>query len=277
MRTKILSISVLVLILGLYGCEWFKPSPDVVAEVADEQLTLAELRATVLPSDTLTRTQWTERIGNWVDNEILYREALARGLDKKKRVKELLAIAERKILIDQLRLQLDSTLGDVSDGEMALYYENHSEQFHRDRDVWTVAKVQFPNMKIAESFVNSWSPAQSEGLLAGKPSILPAGATLQIEVAGPGSDTCWYNDVRHFKRKDLSVPRVCAGNVQSFMLVDRLDSGGVLTFMEVRSRLRDMVIEERRAQKLAQMLADAKGRYTIFSYPKALDSLAPNP
>lgn len=263
------------LALALQGCDLFKSKPDVVAEVGDSKLTLAKLRAAVPPGDTLDRGQWVQRVEYWVEREILYREALAQGLRKDPHVAELIAIAERKILVDHLLMRLDSSLGDVSDGEMIRFYEANPDLFRRDKDVWTVANVQFPSMQVANDFVKVWSPALSEGLVEGRPDILPAGATFRLEVAGPESDTCWVRDVRHFQRKVLSVPRVCSGNVQSFMLVDRLDSGSVLTFVEVRSRLRDMVLEERRAQKLKQLLIDAKNRYTVFSYPAALDSLAP--
>ena len=262
-------------IIGLLGCDLFKPRPDVLAEVEDSKLTLAQLRAQVPPGDTLNRAQWAERVQAWVEREILYREAVAKGLKKDPRVAELIAIAERKILIDHLRMRLDSALGDVTDGEMARFYEEHPDQFRRDRDVWTVARVLFPSMQVAQDFVKIWSPAQAEGLVEGRPGILPPEASMQVLVAGPESDTCWAKDVRHFQRKVLSSPRVCAGEVISLMLVDRLDSGGALTFLEVRPRLRDMVLEERRAQKMAQLLTEAKNRYQIFSYPAALDSLAP--
>jgi hypothetical protein len=275
MRFSLPLCAVLYMVLSLQGCDLFKPRPDVLAEVADSELTLAKLRATVPPGDTLDRAQWSERVQYWVERELLYREAKARGLHKDRRVAELIAIAERKILVDQLLQQMDSSLGDVTDGEMAQYFEAHADLFRRDRDVWTVAKVQFPSMQVANDYVKLWSPVQSERLISGQPGILPVGATLQTEVAGAASDTCWSRDVRLFQRKQLSTPRVCSGQVLSFMLVDRLDSGSVLTFPEVRPRLRNMVLEERRAQKMAKLLTDAKNRYTVFSYPEALDSLAP--
>ncbi len=264
-----------VVALGLAGCDWFRQKPDVVAEVGETSLTLAELRATVAPGEKLSRKEWADRVQQWIDREVLYREALARGLDKRPDVAELLAIAERKILVDQIHRQIDSAMGDVTDGEMTQYYEAHQDMFRRDRDVWTVGKVVFPNMNLANEYVKGWSPVQSEGLIAGKPGILPDGASFSIEVAGPMSDTCWSRDVRRFQRKQLSDPRVCNGSVQSFMLVDRLDSGGVLTFLEVRSMLPDLVREEKRARKLEQMIVDGKSRHPVFSYPEALDSLAP--
>ena len=277
MKKVTVSLWAFIMIGLLQGFDLFKPKPYVVAEVGDSQLTLAALRSALLPGDTLTRQEWVERIEHWIHQELLYREALEKNLRQDPRVQELLQIAERKILVDHLRMQLDSAIGEISEGDLVRFYEAHPEFFLRDRDVWTVAVVQFPSMREATDYLKNWNPAMSDAILAGKPGILPPQSMMRIEVAGPDSDTCWSHDVRLFQRKQLSAPRVCSGNVQSFMLVDRLDSGSVFTFVEARPRLYNMVLEEQRAQKLAALLVESKNRFPVFSYPAALDSLAPKP
>ncbi|MCL2207579.1 MAG: hypothetical protein FWB90_05725 [Fibromonadales bacterium] len=136
LRCKILLLSFLLL-----SCElefWKNPSP-VIAEVENARLHLNELRETVADGDSLSKEEWIRRIEFWVNFEVMHREALKRGFQKDPAVQRLIRDAEKKILVDRLRLSLDSAITVESDNELRDFYENNKEKFRLD----SVAYVPF--------------------------------------------------------------------------------------------------------------------------------------
>jgi hypothetical protein len=253
------------------SCE--KQKATVVAEVGESQLTLDDLRTMSIPGDTLTRSEWTARVGYWVNQEVLYREALARGYDKTPKVRALLQSAERKILADQIRLSLDSLLGDVTEANAIDFYDSHKNDFLRERVQWRMAKVEFPSMRVARDFVDAWNPKRAPAMLLGRPGTLPKDALLQIEAMERSGDGCFAGTLSLDAQNRFSRPQVCDGKVFSFMVIDRLDSGALLPYAEVKDAVRQMVREERRTRMMDTLLTDAKNRFPVYSNIEVLDSL----
>jgi hypothetical protein len=125
----------LVLCATQFSCEleFWKEPPLIVAEIENSKLRLDELRKIKANGDSFSKEEWVNRIDAWVNSEIMYREALKRGLHKDSTVQSLIKNAEKKILIDRLRLAINNNLVDVvSDKELQEFYEDNKELFRVD-------------------------------------------------------------------------------------------------------------------------------------------------
>jgi hypothetical protein len=116
----------------LQSWEFWKKSSHVVAEVGNTRLYLHELKATGSTGDSIPRKEWANRIESWVDFEVMYKEALKRGLHKDPATQKLIKDAERKILVDRLRVAMNDVIETESDKELQEFYENNKEMFRLD-------------------------------------------------------------------------------------------------------------------------------------------------
>jgi len=126
---------ILVLCATLLSCEleFWKEPPVVVAEVENSKLRFDELKEIKAKGDSFTKEEWVGHIDSWINSEVMYREALKRGLNKDSTVQNLIKSAEKKILIDRLRLVIgDSDIDVVSDKELQEFYEDNKELFQID-------------------------------------------------------------------------------------------------------------------------------------------------
>jgi len=133
--------------------EFWKESSYVVAEVGNTRLYLNELKETSKAGDTISREEWVHRIESWVDFEVMYREALKRGLQKDPATQKLIKDAERKILVDRLKVTMYDVIETESDKELQEFYENNKEMFRLDSVSFlpfTEALPQIQSLRLAE-------------------------------------------------------------------------------------------------------------------------------
>lgn len=112
---------------------WKEPSP-VIAEVENTRLRVNDLQRMVHEGDSVPNDEWVRRIESWINMEIMYREAIKLGLEKDPETKKLIKDAQKKILVDKLRIALDSVVPTNSDKELLDYYERNKEVFRAGAD-----------------------------------------------------------------------------------------------------------------------------------------------
>jgi hypothetical protein len=113
--------------------KFWKTASPVIAEVESSRLHLHELMEIRRDSEVISKEEWAQHIEYWVNFEIMYREALKRGLQKDPAAQKLIKEAQRKILVDRLRLTLeDSTTEAESDKELQEFYDSNRELFRID-------------------------------------------------------------------------------------------------------------------------------------------------
>ena len=115
------------------GCE-SSSTRDIVARVGDAVLTEGALTSQLAlrPDADLTEGERAQLIEDWVRQELIYQEAIARGLHQQTRLKTLLEQMRRDLLIAAL---LDAEFQDreLAFGEAAIrrYYDAHQADFRR--------------------------------------------------------------------------------------------------------------------------------------------------
>jgi len=146
----------LVLVVGgilyLTGCQKEEPVGRVVARVGKATLTLEQVEKEF--PENLRGSSWEEEkrdyVRRWINEEILYQEALRRGLEKAPGFKSQLERVRRALLISYLlEKEMESSPLDVSDEEIQTYYAAHKGQFVWERDVVRLVHLIAQDKKVA--------------------------------------------------------------------------------------------------------------------------------
>jgi len=158
-RRKICALAAICLLLVSCNVDFWKDKSPVIAEVDDSRLTIEQLRE-YENSASLSKAEWASRIEYWINFEIMYKEALKRNLQKDPVVKKLIKDAEKKILVDRLRLSIDNSVNLENEREMEEYYKNNKDLFRIDSNS---AEAFIPFSEVQDQIRNA---VLSEKLLA---------------------------------------------------------------------------------------------------------------
>ncbi len=131
---KIVSLSCCAMALGMVmaGCRFGKDD-KVVARFESGTITkgLIQNKLQALPPQIREAVvkQKEDFVQQLVDEKLLFKEALKRGMDQDKEVKDLIAAAREKILIAKLiQTEVDSKISFEAD-EALKFYESHPDEF----------------------------------------------------------------------------------------------------------------------------------------------------
>jgi len=120
------------------GCK-SRPASPVIARVGSSVLTLDELYKSIPPdySDFITREQIVNYVKQWVDNKILYHEALRLKIDKEETIRERLRRMKEDLLCAELTSRNAVPLQDirVPDSLIEKYYGENKARFVREKNV----------------------------------------------------------------------------------------------------------------------------------------------
>ena len=183
---------------ALAGCA-NRPKGPVVARVGESVLTLDELYKSIPPeySEYITREQVVGYVKQWIDNKVLYDEALRLKIDKEEPIRERLRRMKQDLLCAEMvsRSAASPQAAKVGDEAIAAYYNDNKGKFVRETNVAkylqivcgdanTAAKVR--SLATADNFLKSRRPvlqgalARCEELPYVKFSDIPAELAQEI-------------------------------------------------------------------------------------------------
>jgi len=146
---------VLILCLAfLAGCGTKNSGQRPVARIDDRTLTLEDVRAQLDSSRGVTSAQVGEFARRWINDEILYREAVRRGLDNTESVRAQVEEAKRQLAINALLQDEVYTQSSVQSTpeDVAQYYAAHNKEFTLTTDVALVSLLLFTDRDAANAF-----------------------------------------------------------------------------------------------------------------------------
>ena len=126
---------------------------DIIAKVNGAKLTTEDLRAEIPPDyyDSVSLDQKRDFVEQWINSEVLYQEALRRGLQRRPETKKRIRSSEKNILISELiQLELNARTR-VSPEEARDYYESHAEDFTRQQDEMRARQILVPTLEEANA------------------------------------------------------------------------------------------------------------------------------
>ncbi|MFH1007473.1 MAG: peptidyl-prolyl cis-trans isomerase [Candidatus Latescibacterota bacterium] len=143
-RGTVALLGVFALGMGLallpLGCQPTEDQPQgvVLARVGDATLTLSELLA-VVPDDvagSLSLDSQKRMVERWMEEQLLYQEALRRGIDREEPIQRLIESSKVDLVVSELIAQLGDNHAPTED-ELLQYYNEHQDEFAREEDeIW---------------------------------------------------------------------------------------------------------------------------------------------
>jgi hypothetical protein len=136
------------------GCSRRDSSQQPLARIDDRVLTLEDVKARLDSSRGVTAAQVGEYARRWVNDEILYREALRRGLDNTDQARTQLEEVRRQLAINALLQEeiYSDKLQQSTAEEVSQYYNAHGKEFTLSGDVALVSYVLFHDREAANAF-----------------------------------------------------------------------------------------------------------------------------
>lgn len=251
----------LVFCLCLFACDSLENKSDVVVQIGETRLTRAMLAEMVPGWASLPAEEQVEFLEAWVDEELLYREARARGIDKRPEMKQTLIQARKKILADRLATEVaDSVV--ATEGDAHAYYEAHPEKFLVGEHVWSGAVFSFKTKKHAAAFVKDNKKWKSLEKVKGDSRVRKVS---QFENSPATPDSCVAEDLRKLPLNKLSEPRECGKLFKSLVLFAHTDSAEARPFESVREEALALAAAEKRKKKLEAFRLDLKKKTPVFS------------
>jgi len=141
--------------LGMICLLWWacgEKQETVIAEVNGAKITLEDLYAEIPEyyQDSVTFEQKSQFVERWINSEVLYQEALRRGLQRDAFLREKILAAEKNILIAELIQRELQDRVQVTDEEAHQYYQDHLDDFTRKADEVRASQILVPTLEEAQ-------------------------------------------------------------------------------------------------------------------------------
>ena len=245
------------------GCESSR-NRDIVARVGDAELTESELASQLVPDldAELAAEERAQLIEDWVRQELLYQEALDRGLHQQARLKTLLAQMRRDLLVAAL---LDSEFQDqelvFSEAAIRRYYDEHQADFRR----------QHPEIRARHILLTSQreASARRQTLLQRGESFAEVARKYSHDAAtrNEGGEVGYFSEVENpilwaacqgLPLKIISEPVPTEYGYHLIQVLEHCEAGTVRDLTQVRSQIVEVLVRKHHQSQLDQLVAKLK-------------------
>lgn len=266
----------------LAGCSREAERPPYVARVDESVLTEDDLAASRnSPGDVHSR----EFINNWVTTELLYQEAVRRGLANSVDLQRQLEAVKKQFAINAL-LEEELYASDTalaSDAAIAAWYDSTKNAFLLKEDVVSMSYALFAERDAANAFrarlLRSipWSSAvavlQSDSLL--RPLLLQIATRQYFTHSNLYPEELWKLS-RTLAREEVSF--VLKTDAGYYVLVAHgVQRTGEIPDLEyVRNEIRDRILIAERRANYEKLLKNLRSTHSVEIHIAPVDSVTPS-
>lgn len=253
-------VAVAALALGfcLTACNKAGPPPVVLAQVDQARLTLDEVRESFPPEyeKVLSREQYLDFIQRWIDDEVVYQQALKMKLDQDPTVRRKLDELRRKALIEEL-LERETANQEFEPDSAAMerYYEMHKDEFRRKTPEFRYLHIRVNSLKDALALRAKVRGDNFAALAAGS-SLDSSGDDASSFRKPDEIPACLVSDISGAKPGWLSPPINCPDGVYLVQLLDRVEAGSPIPLAEAKEDISGQLVmdqkDKMREEKIRQ-------------------------
>ncbi|HCR19078.1 MAG TPA: hypothetical protein DIU35_16490 [Candidatus Latescibacteria bacterium] len=254
------SILLAAFLLVPTGCQ-SPPEGDVAARVGEVKLTGADIDARV-PVQLAGQVAPQDRrriVERWVEEELLYQEALRRKIDQDPAVSSRVSRAVRELVIAELLEQDFRSDAEISDDEIQVYYEAQQEEFIRNTQ----------EIRVRHILVKSKGDLYRvrKRLRSGELFDQVAREESGDISAGSGGDLGYFTEEMVDKAFWAACQKAKLGRQirtvtplgrHIIEVLDRREAGDPKDLTEVWSEIRQRILTERRQAKRLKLLVDLR-------------------
>ena len=241
-------------------------SEQIYATVNNTSLTESELQALVPKEfyDNLDIEYKKEIVKEWVNNELLYQEALRIGIDKEPEIERILRHSKRDLLCTEILERKLATAAIPDEEELKKYYEEHKDYFILQSDEYRVSYALFDNMTDARNFWRKVKNGESFSRLASEQSLdLSARSGGEIGIVNEESvePSMWTAIVNTFETRgllEISDPFSVIDGLGMVIIRGFFKKGTLMPFDNARKEVYDLYIIEKREETKKALLEKLK-------------------
>lgn len=180
-KMKNLCTILLIGVLIVTACKKEEEQGRILAKVGKTTLTMDDFLQQIPPQMLMQTTAENREaiLDNWIANEIIYEDAIKKGLLKDPEIKERLEQIEKQLLTRAYIQKILEEVQFVSDIEARSYFEQHKDEFNSTREV---SHMSFNSEAQAEEVLSQLKKGGSFYQLAKKystdPETAPNGGRL---------------------------------------------------------------------------------------------------
>ncbi len=177
---KFLIILLILSLLFCFGCKKETVEGTVIAKVNKSVFTLEELNDQIPPYLSVPADRKKAFVDEWINTELVYEEAIQKGIDKDDGVKKKLELLIKQYLANELLSKRLEGEGDVSDFEIKEYFQEHERDFNSQIKIAhillsteTEAKKILEKLKDREDFITLARTFSQDSITATNGGLLP--------------------------------------------------------------------------------------------------------
>lgn len=273
-------LSASALMIG--GCREKSPQETAVARIENRVLTMQDIRAQFDTTRPPTEAQIQQYLRRWIADELLYNEAVRRGLNQAPDVVRRMDDMRRQLIIQALldKEIYDATAVPIDLPSIARYYQDHRAEFTLSETMVLISTALFRDRDKATALRNtvlrgtSWHDAKLE------PSMREA--ILRTR------DSVYYVTSQLWPKELWRVATTIKPGTPSFPI--GTNDGYYIVFVwavflpgtpadlpSVESEIRNRLIVERRQRAYRSLVENLRARYAVETYisPSFGDSTFP--
>ena len=282
-------IYLLLILLLLCNCSKTRPKPKghIIAQVKDSYLTYEELQK-LIPKEYLNYMSPEEKmryVDNWIETEILYREALKENLIADSSVAHRLYEIERQFLADEFRLRYIEENLIFSETELQDYYKKHPSEFTYPETVIKIPHILFHNRQEAVSRL--WEVKRNKKAF---PEMVKKYSEDHLSIENEGDLGYFtysemileipeiWSEIENASISDITNVIQTRYGYHIIQVTDRYDKGSLKPFErckdEVMSKLHFIFQEIKYKKWIAELKVNTKINtdYTLLRQPFAIES-----
>lgn len=271
MRQSDVRVILVAAALVLVACNRNGTPETAVARIENRTLTMQEIRAQFDSTRQPTETQIQQYLQRWVADELLYREAIRRGIDQQPSVVSRTEELRRQLVVQALLEQEIYTSPAVqpSDAEILAYFQAHQQEFPVSEPIALISLAVFHDRDRATEVRNA--------VLQGTPwAQAVASPSARASLIGR-TDSAYFSETRLLPHELWRVattippgsPSFPISTDEGFTLVQvwkLLRPGSPADPAYVRGEIVNRLIVDRRQRAYRSLIENLRSRYAVDIY-----------
>ena len=261
---RLLAIALGGLWLMSFACGPERHSTPVVARVGDAALTVAQVQNRVAPGlgPEETVAQRREFVDKWIQQQLVYQEALAQGLDEYARVQQLLDEARRDVLVASFLNREFEAQVEISEFKITDYFATHSQEFLRTEDEIRAQHVLLNSQRHANTLRQKLVQGDSfeDAALEHSLDQSSKGAGGDLGYFGAEDYPELWQACQNLTINRLSKPVESNRGLHLVRVLDRQEAGTVKDLEQVRREIVETLVHQHYRQQLDDLVQRLKSQ-----------------
>jgi len=265
---------------AVHGCARQSQRDPYVAKVGRSYLTQGEVSRSIGTGSEATAER-QDFINSWITTELLYQEAVQRGLEDDDAVRMRIENSRKRIVIDALLEEVvynDDTTG-VTESDIAEMYKVKGDAFQLQEDVVQLSFARFSDRDGANAFRSrllrgtTWTDA----IAAVHGDSAAAAELLQVSTHEYFSKSTLYPEevwklARTLGREEVSFV-VRTGVGYYVMITHSLKRRGEIPDLDyVWNEIRDRMLIRKRQERYNRLLTNLRAKFPVTMYTERTDT-----